>query len=51
LNAPVPGKYPPVVLQRTFSDAADIQSCLLPDSKLMEYSYCSDFFVVKLEKT
>jgi hypothetical protein len=53
LNTPVPGEYPPVVLQRTCqpSDTTDIQSCLLPDSKLMEYGYCEDAFVVKLEKT
>jgi hypothetical protein len=53
LNTPVPGEYPPVVLQRTFqpSDTTDIQSCLLPASKLAEYGYCSDGFIVKLEKT
>ena len=53
LNTPVPGEYPPVVILRTFHPSAstDIQSCLLPDSKLMEYGYCDDYFVVKLEKT
>jgi hypothetical protein len=53
LDIPVPGEYPPVVIIWTFhpSDTTDIQSCLLPDSKLAEYGYCSDGFVVKLEKT
>jgi hypothetical protein len=55
LNAPVPGEYPPVLLLRTFQpDAAvDLQSCLLPDSKLATFGagYCADYFVVKLEKT
>ncbi len=53
LDTPVPGGYPPVLLDRTFqpSDTTDIQSCLLPDSKLTEYGYCIDYFVIKLEKT
>jgi hypothetical protein len=53
LNTPVPGEYPPVLVLRTFqpSDTTDIQSCLLPESKLAEHGYCSDYFVVKLEKT
>ena len=53
LDIPVPGEYPPVVIIWTFhpSDTTDIQSCMLPDSKLAEYGYCSDGFIVKLEKT
>lgn len=52
LDAPVPGEYPPVLLGRTFqpSPTTDIQSCLLPDSKLAEHGYCTDYFVVALEK-
>jgi hypothetical protein len=53
LKTPVPGAYPPVLMVRTFlSDATtDLQSCLLLDSKLTASSSCSDYFVVKLEKT
>jgi hypothetical protein len=52
LDAPVPGEYPPVLLGRTFQPppTTDIQSCLLPDSKLAEHGYCTDYFVVALEK-
>lgn len=53
LETPVPGEYPPVLLGRTFQpDAANnLQSCLLPDSKLTASTSCADYFVVKLEKT
>jgi hypothetical protein len=55
LKTPVLGEYPPVLLGRTFKPDAttDLQSCLLPDSKLATYGagYCMDYFVVKLEKT
>jgi hypothetical protein len=52
-KAPVPGEYPPLLLERTFgpSTSTDLQSCLLSDSKLTEYGYCMDYFVVKLDKT
>jgi len=33
------------------SATTDLQSCLLPDSKLTASSSCEDYFVVKLEKT
>ena len=53
LNTPVPGEYPPVLIFRTFEPSAtiELQTCLLPDSKLMASGSCEDFFVVKLEKT
>jgi hypothetical protein len=53
LNAPVPGQYPPVLLERRFwmTETTDLQSCLLPDSKLTASTSCADYFVVKLEKT
>ena len=53
LTIPVPGAYPPVLMLRTFmlSATTDLQSCLLPDSKLTASSSCEDYFVVKLEKT
>jgi hypothetical protein len=53
LNTPVPGEYPPVLLLRKFEPytTTDLQSCLLPDSKLTGSSTCEDYFVVKLEKT
>jgi len=53
LNTPVPGEYPPVVLERIFTSPplAEVQSCLLPNSKLADHRYCIDYFVVKLEKT
>ena len=53
LNAPTPGDYPPVVMMRTFTviRGTEVQSCLLPNSRLAAYSNCFDYFVVKLEKT
>ena len=52
LNTPVPGEYPPVLMQRTFTaHTSAVQSCLLPNSALAAHSYCFDDFVVKLEKT
>jgi len=51
--APVPGDYPPVVLERLFTarDFTDLQSCLLPSSGLASHGYCADYFVVKLDKS
>jgi hypothetical protein len=55
LKTPIPGDYPPVILLRSFRPypTTDPQSCLLLDSKLVSrgWGYCSDYFVVKLEKT
>jgi hypothetical protein len=53
LTTPVLGDYPPVVMMRTFTviPGTDVQSCLLPNSRLAAYSNCFDYFVVKLDKT
>jgi hypothetical protein len=52
LSPPHPGEYPPVILARTFdaTDKTDQTSCLLQDSKLVANSYCTDYFVISLEK-
>ena len=51
LGTPVPGEYPPVVMLRTFYCWTDVQPCLLPNTWLATHTYCTDYFVVKLDKT
>jgi hypothetical protein len=51
LNAPALGDYPPVLLERRFYPAGDVQPCLLPNSGLTARTYCIDYFVVKLDRT